>query len=529
MPLDPCSSSGPGRQEGPEARRAVSPKRASDPGVGGSMTEVSPLRIRQLNQAPVRADRALVLYWMVAHRRLGWNFALDRAVARASELGLPLVILEALRSDYPWASDRLHAFALQGMGEHAERMKGGPVGYHPYVEPARGAGKGLLETVSRHAAVVVTDLYPAFFLPRMLAAAAGSIDVRLEAVDANGLLPLSLTEAPFTAAVHFRRFLQKHLGGCLVELPSADPLDGAGLRRAGRLPDEVLARWPAASTALLRAEADAVSRLPIDHAVPPTASRGGTTEARRRLDRFLAGRLERYRDQRNQPGAEAVSGLSPYLHWGHLSSHEVFHALALREEWSPARLSDRADGKREGWWGMSPDAEAFLDQLVTWRELGFVYCHHVPEYDRYETLPEWARATLEEHAADPRPHLYTLEELATARTHDELWNAAQRELLEDGTIHGYLRMLWGKKILEWTRHPREALAAMTELNNRYALDGRDPNSYSGIFWTLGRFDRGWPERPVYGKIRSMTSESARRKLDLEGYLARWGAQGGLAI
>jgi deoxyribodipyrimidine photo-lyase len=178
---------------------------------------------------------------------------------------------------------------------------------------------------------------------------------------------------------------------------------------------------------------------------------------------------------------------------------------------------------------MSPDAEAFLDQLVTWRELGFVYCHHVPEYDRYETLPEWARATLEEHAADPRPHLYTLEELATARTHDELWNAAQRELLEDGTIHGYLRMLWGKKILEWTRHPREALAAMTELNNRYALDGRDPNSYSGIFWTLGRFDRGWPERPVYGKIRSMTSESARRKLDLEGYLARWGAQGGLAI
>ncbi len=171
---------------------------------------------------------------------------------------------------------------------------------------------------------------------------------------------------------------------------------------------------------------------------------------------------------------------------------------------------------------MGPSAEAFLDELVTWRELGYGFCRHEPDYDRYESLPEWARATLEDHASDPREHVYTLDDLAAASTDDELWNAAQRQLLHEGVIHNYLRMLWGKRILEWTRHPRGALEVMIELNNRYALDGRDPNSYSGICWVLGRFDRGWPERAIFGKVRSMTSASTRRKVKLNEYLARWG-------
>jgi deoxyribodipyrimidine photo-lyase len=171
---------------------------------------------------------------------------------------------------------------------------------------------------------------------------------------------------------------------------------------------------------------------------------------------------------------------------------------------------------------MSPSAEAFLDQLVTWRELGFLFATYEPEYERYESLPEWARATLEDHASDPRPDVYTLEQLAAAATGDALWNAAQRQLTHDGVIHNYLRMLWGKRIIEWTAHPREALHVMVELNNRYALDGRDPNSYSGIFWVLGRFDRGWPERPIFGKVRSMSSTATRRKVCVERYLERWG-------
>jgi deoxyribodipyrimidine photo-lyase len=160
--------------------------------------------------------------------------------------------------------------------------------------------------------------------------------------------------------------------------------------------------------------------------------------------------------------------------------------------------------------------------LVTWREIGFNMCVRNPDtYDRYESLPEWARQTLAEHASDPRPG-FTLDFLDGADTPDELWNAAQRQLRRDGVIQNYLRMLWGKKILEWSPTPRDALDAMIELNNRYALDGRDPNSWSGIFWVLGRYDRGWPERPVFGKVRSMTSASARRKLDLKGYLERYG-------
>jgi deoxyribodipyrimidine photo-lyase len=171
---------------------------------------------------------------------------------------------------------------------------------------------------------------------------------------------------------------------------------------------------------------------------------------------------------------------------------------------------------------MSPSAEAFLDQLVTWRELGFNMSCQRDDHDRWESLPEWAKATLTKHASDPRPHVYTLEELEAGRTHDALWNAAQTQLVREGRIHNYLRMLWGKKILEWTPCPREALDVMIELNNKYAVDGRDPNSSSGIFWVLGRYDRPWgPERPVFGKVRYMTSRNTRRKIRVRGYLEKY--------
>ena len=173
---------------------------------------------------------------------------------------------------------------------------------------------------------------------------------------------------------------------------------------------------------------------------------------------------------------------------------------------------------------MSASTEAFIDQLVTWRELGQGYCHYEEDYQSYESLPAWALETLEYHSTDRRPWLYSYEDFEAAATHDEIWNAAQRQLVEEGTLHNYLRMLWGKKILEWSAHPREALDTMIELNNRYALDGRDPNSWSGIMWVMGRFDRGWPERPVFGKVRSMSSDSTRRKVKLTEYLSRWGEQ-----
>jgi deoxyribodipyrimidine photo-lyase len=171
---------------------------------------------------------------------------------------------------------------------------------------------------------------------------------------------------------------------------------------------------------------------------------------------------------------------------------------------------------------MSPSAEGFLDQAVTWRELGFNFCSRRDDYDRFESLPDWAKTTLARHAADPRTEVYDLDTFSASATHDPLWNAAQTQLRREGRIHNYMRMLWGKKILEWTRSPEEAAEIMIALNDRYALDGRDPNSYSGIFWVLGRYDRPWgPERPIFGTVRYMSSANTARKFDVRGYLRRY--------
>ncbi len=250
---------------------------------------------------------------------------------------------------------------------------------------------------------------------------------------------------------------------------------------------------------------------------------GGSVEANRRLTQFIQQRLDHYGEDRNHPDCHATSGLSPHLHFGHLSAHQFVATILGHEDWTPDRLGP-AVGKNSGFWNTSPSAEALLDQVLTWREMGFNLCFRQPRsYDRYESLPDWARATLEQHQHDKRPYLYSLEQFETAQTHDPIWNAAQRQIVRTGVMHNYMRMLWGKKILHWTRSPQEALDIMIELNNKYGIDGRDPNSYSGIFWVLGRYDRAWgPKRPVFGSIRYMTSESAKKKLRMERYLEKFG-------
>jgi deoxyribodipyrimidine photo-lyase len=287
------------------------------------------------------------------------------------------------------------------------------------------------------------------------------------------------------------------------------------------VPREITRRWPAATADLLRG--NGLNDFPIDHKIMPADSRGGPVAAAERLSRFLDESLDRYADDRNDVETNVTSGLSPYLHFGHISAHEIFTRIVEKEDWQRRRLSAKADGRRSGWWGMSANAEAFLDQLITWREIGYNMTFRRPDYDQYGSLPDWARETLEMHARDPRDYAYSMDPFENAQTHDALWNAAQRQLVSEGVIHNYLRMLWGKKILEWTASPNEALEIMIELNNKYALDGRNPNSYSGIFWVLGRYDRAWgPERPIYGKIRYMSSENTARKIRLDAYLARYG-------
>ncbi len=485
-------------------------------------SRVPAIRIRLLNDQPVRPGRDWVLYWMVSARRTRWNFALERAVEWAAELGVPLVIYEPLRLDYRWASDRLHRFVLDGMADTRaalEDRRG--VAYFPWVEPAPGAGTGLLDALAARARVVVTDDYPAFMLPAMAAGAASRLDVAVETVDGSGLLPIRQPAGRvFPTAYAFRRHLQRTFAGGMPDAPLADPLDG--------LPDvpvptlqAIAARYHSAADALLDAQIG-LDRLPIDHAVPPTATRGGSAAAEATLREFLETTLSRYVAERNQIELDASSRLSPFLHFGHIGAWEIFTRLMAREGWL-GPTSTRASGARDGWWGVSPAAEAFVDQLVTWRELGFNMCVGRPsDYDRFESLPPWARATLDRHRADPRRHVYDLPAFERGATHDPLWNAAQGQLLREGRIHNYVRMLWGKKILEWSPTPDAALDVMIELNNKYAVDGRDPNSYSGIFWTLGRYDRPWgPEREIFGTVRYMSSENTARKMPVKEYIRRF--------
>ena len=486
-----------------------------------AMSDVPLLRRRTANEAAINPAGSFVLYWMTAYRRTSWNFALDRAVELARELCRPLVILEALRCDYPWASDRLHRFILEGMSDSGRQLASQNVLYYPFLEREQGAGKGLLRALGRHACVVVTDEYPCFWLPDAVAAAAEQLPVRLEVVDSNGLLPLCASDRIFTVAHSFRRHLQRHLAEHLEHFPSPEPFAGAPMPRPPALPPEIARRWPAANTAQLADAARQLSRLPIDHAVPVAPIRGGTQAARDRLQEFLSHKIDRYDEDGRHPDRDATSGLSPYLHFGHLSVHEIVATVFRREDWSIRNLGDRPTGKALGWWSLTEPAEMFLDQLVTWRELGFNMCWQREDYAQYDSLPDWARRTLKKHSQDPRPHLYQPEQFQRAQTHDELWNAAQRQLLLEGRIHNYLRMLWGKKILEWSPTPQAALQVMIDLNDKYALDGRDPNSYSGIFWILGRYDRAWGERPIFGKIRWMSSENTRRKLRLQQYLKRY--------
>ena len=481
---------------------------------------VPQLRIRPVNDREVREDGDFVLYWMIAARRRLANFSLQRAVEVARDLGKPLLVLEPLRSDYRWASDRLHAFVVQGMADNLVEFTDAGVTYYAYVEPEPDAGKGMLEALTEKACAVVTDDFPCFFLPRMVTAAAARCPVRLEAVDGNGMLPMRAAEKVYSRAFDFRRFLQKALPPHLSDFPEGDPLRDYDLGPA-KLPAGFEERWPAADEGLLSGDVEELAGLPIDHEVGPGVLHGGPRAAGKALRVFLGDRLDRYGAERSHPDSDSPSGLSPYLHFGHLSAHQVFAGLAQREEWTRERIVDTRKGQR-GWYGMGEAAEAFLDELVTWRELGFNFTSQRDDYDDYESLPEWARKSLEKHAPDERSHTYSLDEFAQSQTHDRVWNAAQRQLRETGVMQNYLRMLWGKKVLEWSRTPQEAMAILIELNNRYALDGRNPNSYSGISWVLGRYDRPWaPERDVYGVIRYMSSDNTVRKLKMKGYLAEW--------
>jgi deoxyribodipyrimidine photo-lyase len=252
--------------------------------------------------------------------------------------------------------------------------------------------------------------------------------------------------------------------------------------------------------------ADLVAACAIDHTVLPSEIRGGPGAAERQLDRFITSGLPRYGDERSDPNADATSGLSPYLHFGNLSPIEVL--LRAREA------------------GPATQVARFQDELLTWRELAFNFTHFTPRHRTVEAIPAWARDELAAGESDARPALYSAEELEQARTTSPLWNAAQMAYVRDGWMPNPLRMLWGKSVIQWTRNAAEALAILEHLNNKYALDGRDPSSYLNIFWVFGKFDRPFYRRPIYGTVRYMSLTAAEKKFDVGRVIARYGSPAG---
>jgi deoxyribodipyrimidine photo-lyase len=440
-------------------------------------------RVRDLNGAPIRSPAKYVLYWSQMNRRVDSNHALEYAAARANDLNLPLLFYEGLTCSYPYANDRLHTFMLEGVPETARRLRARGIGYVFYLRRRSSDPNDALYRLAVDAALVVTDDYPTFVAARHNASVAPKIGVAYHAVDSSCVVPMSCFPKREFAAYTIRPKIQRMLPEFLR------PVEPVGLRRRYRaVSPEFHTRVTAKSVRELVASSE------IDHSIAPsTEFRGGRIEAKKRLRGFLAERLPRYGSEHNQPSAHASSELSPYLHFGCISALEV--ALAVPKS-----------------------GGVFLEQLIVRRELAFNFARFTVDPVSLSHLPEWAQKTMRKHARDKRPAIYTRDEFAGAATHDALWNSTQREMLRRGMIHGYYRMYWGKKVIEWSKTYQHALETMVYIHDRWALDGRDPNTYANILWLFGLFDRPWPERPIFGQIRYMSLEGMRRKTDVDAYV-----------
>ncbi|HEY8086339.1 MAG TPA: deoxyribodipyrimidine photo-lyase [Polyangiaceae bacterium] len=450
-------------------------------------------RVRRLNDRPVNRRGDLVLYWMQTYRRAEDNAALDHAILLANELGVPCVVYEELRPDHPHASERLHTFHLQGARDVAAGLARRGV-HHSLCLPTTGEqARGIVARLADRACAVVSDDFPSFVVEARHAAIARGVPCPYLVVDDTAVVPMALLGRAEIGAHTLRPKVHRLLGEWLRPLAALSTRHGPPQHLD--LPFEPVDLSSADISSL-------VASCGVDRAVPAVLETpGGSQEAGRRLDAFVRGPLAGYATDRNDPSRDAGSGLSPYLHSGMISARRV--ALEARA------------------WGRGESLEAFLEQLLVRRALAFNFARRHPDPAGWSAVPAWARASLEAHAGDEREAELSRDDLEQGRTPDELWNAAMAELRARGTIQPYARMLWGKLPIRWMRSPADAHAAIVHLNDRWALDGRDPGGYANVAWCFGLHDRPWPERPVFGKVRTMTSASARRKLDFEDYIARW--------
>lgn len=428
------------------------------------------------------ADGNCVVYWMQRAQRALDNPALEMAVRAANTLGKPCVVFFAPVPFYPRANARHYRFLNQGIPAIARRLKRRGIGFVLRRHPDHSLLKFCEEAGP---ALVISDENPMREPEHWRHVVASRLRVPFWTVDADVIVPTRLLVKEQYAAYTARPILHRLLPDFL--------------KPVGNIQAKV--RWiPPKNISSLEPDADIVQDWRLDRSVAPVSGfAGGTDEALKRLNTFIQHKLPGYVKERNHPELDSTSRLSPYLHFGHIGPHTV--ALAIEKSNAPEAAK-----------------AAFLEQLIVRRELAVNFVRFNPDYDNFESAAPWARKSLGEHAADPRK-IYTEQQLECAETHDPLWNAAQKQMVATGWMHNTMRMYWAKKILEWSRTPAQAYAIAVYLNDKYELDGRDPNGYAGIAWAIaGKHDRPWFERPVFGKVRYMSFNSTSKKFDSKAYI-----------
>ena len=443
------------------------------------------------------AQGKCVVYWMQRSHRGVDNPALTLAVEIANRLKLPCVVYLAPIPFYPRANARHYACLQQGIPDIRRDVEARNVGFVLRRYPDHSLERFLQEVKP---AVLVGDENPMREPSHWREVVASRVQVPFYTVDSDVVVPTRLFGKEYYAAHQFRKKQATYLEEFLV--PDENPV--------------AKYRWKPPSGLQQLAdptpETDITAGWDIDRSVAASEHFvGGTSEAMRLLKEFSECKLLNYASDRNQAHKDGTSRLSPYLHFGHISPITV--AMAVQEAYAPQAQKD-----------------SFVNELLVWREVSINYVAYNRHYDSLEGADRWAKETLREHADDARPHVYTLKQFEESRTHDALWNAANNQMVRSGWMHNYLRMYWAKKILEWSANPKKAYEIAVELNDKYFLCGRDPNGYQGIAWAIaGKRDRPWFNRPVNGLVRPMSADGAKKKFDVDAYIAQWSDTGQIAM
>jgi len=443
-------------------------------------------RIQVLNDAESGKGR-YVLYWMQQSQRADYNHALEYAIQQANRLGQGVLVAFGLMDDYPEANLRHYTFMLEGLKETRETLARRRI----KMVIQKGAPAEVALKVGRNASVIICDCGYLRHQKAWREEVATRAGCRVVQVESDVIVPLRVvSDKAEYAARTIRPKIHKHLADYLVDFKPATVKESSLHLTANCMDIDNI-------DTLLK-------KMKIDRSVMRVSNffKGGSSRARQMFKTFLHRRFERYVDNRNQPQTDDISHMSPYLHFGQISP--LYLALQINDV--DSRLQAAKD--------------SFLEELIVRRELAMNFVNYAPHYDSYKCLPNWARLTLAEHRQDPREYVYTRRQLENAQTHDEYWNAAMREMRHTGFMHNYMRMYWGKKILEWSKTPEHAYRTTLAINNKYFLDGRDPNSYTGVAWVYGIHDRAWFERPIFGKIRYMAASGLERKCDIKGYVRK---------